>query len=84
MKKTAFLGARAASGVPAIEAAQHTHLSLAQRLAAFNPALHGGEAMPILQPEQAQRWRSKYADFIAAYNRDWEVHGAPLGEWRSF
>ena len=84
MKKTAFLDARAVSEVSAAEAVQHTHLSLAQRLAAFHPTLLGGEAMPMLQPAQAQRWRSEYADFIAAYNRDWEVYGAPLDEWRSF
>lgn len=84
VKKLAILDESAANRNTEINAAQPIPLSLTQRLAAFDPTLHGGEAMPMLQPAQAQRWRSEYADFIAAYNRDWEMCGAPMDEWRSF
>ena len=31
-------------------------LTLAQRLALFEPAVHGGEAMPVSQPLGAEAW----------------------------
>ena len=38
----------------------------------------------VVQAEQALRWRSEHAAFIAAYNHDLDAHGLPLDEWRSF
>jgi antitoxin CcdA len=38
----------------------------------------------VVQHEQALRWRSEYAAFIAAYNHDLDANGLPLDEWRSF
>ena len=38
----------------------------------------------VVRREQTSRWRSEYADFIAAYNASIETEGLPLDEWRTF
>ena len=38
----------------------------------------------VVAQAKAQRWRSEYADFIAAYNHTVEQEGLPLDTWRSF
>ena len=38
----------------------------------------------LVRREQADRWRTEHADFIAAYNASIETEGLPLDEWRSF
>lgn len=39
-----------------IEPLDDAPLTLAQRLALFEPAVHGGEAMPVSQPLGAEAW----------------------------
>ena len=38
----------------------------------------------MVTQEQARRWRSEHADFIAAYNATIEAEGLPLDQWRTF
>ena len=44
-----------------------------------------GDHLQHMVPQQQQcRWRSEYADFIAAYNATIKTEELPLDQWRTF
>lgn len=38
----------------------------------------------VVRTRQAQLWRQRHADFVAAYNRTLEAEGLPLDDLRDF
>ena len=38
----------------------------------------------VVRARQAQLWRQRHADFVAAYNRTLEAEGLPLDDLRDF
>jgi antitoxin CcdA len=59
--------------------------SPAQRKRAANPPQAREQFLhESLRHERERRWRTEYADFIAAYNATLEQDGLPLEHWKTF